>query len=250
MRTHAQNSDGRSPLDILTELALEGTSSLVEAQRTFLSLAEQENEIILNGMKERMGSFVPAVAATDLVRRSLDTLISMQQELLTATSKQSLRLLESATAGKTDSAARLVEFAREGAEAFARAQQNFIDALGEEAARAANPKVEHERKPANKTHDVTHLAREASNAFIEAQKRLLDILGQQMNVTLDAATRTSELLSPSRLMPIADLAGEQVRRFLHNETELIGSLIKPRKKTAAREGRKRVRGKRQPAVPA
>ncbi len=80
--------DDHSPLAILTELAVEGTSSLVEAQRTLLTLAQQENDIILNGVKDRVGSFVPAVAMTDLVRRSLDTLIGMQQELLTTTSKQ------------------------------------------------------------------------------------------------------------------------------------------------------------------
>lgn len=249
MRTHAKNPDGHSPLDILTELAVEGTSSLVEAHRTLLSLAQQENEIILNGVKERMASFVPAVAMTDLVRRSLDTLISMQQELLTTTSRQSLQLLESVKAGKTDSSARMVEFAREGVEAFTRAQQEFLDALGEEAARASGRKVEHEVKSGTKT-EVAQLAREAANAFIDAQKRLLDVMGQQMNVNVDAATRTAELLAPSRLMPVANLTGEQVRHFLDTETELIGSLIKPRKKTAARDGRKRARGKRQPAVPA
>ena len=80
--------DERSPMALLTELAVEGTSSLVEAQRALLNLALQENDIILKGVKERVGGFVPAVAMADMVRRSLDTLIGMQQELLTSTSKQ------------------------------------------------------------------------------------------------------------------------------------------------------------------
>src|SRR5437660_8474089 len=74
MRTHTKPHDEHSPLDILTELAVEGTSSLVEAQRALLNLAQQENDIILNGVKERIGGFLPAVAMTDLVRRSLETL--------------------------------------------------------------------------------------------------------------------------------------------------------------------------------
>jgi len=57
MRTHSKYEP--SPLDVLTELAVEGTSSLVEAQRTLLDLAQQENDILFNGVKERIGSFVP-----------------------------------------------------------------------------------------------------------------------------------------------------------------------------------------------
>ena len=71
MRAHTQ--DGHSPLDILTEMAVEGTSTLVEAQRTLLHLAQQENDIVLNGFKERIGSFLPGVVMTDLVQRSLGT---------------------------------------------------------------------------------------------------------------------------------------------------------------------------------
>jgi hypothetical protein len=40
MRTH-KKGDQYSPLDVLTELAVEGTSSLVEAQRTLLDLAKR-----------------------------------------------------------------------------------------------------------------------------------------------------------------------------------------------------------------
>src|SRR5215831_17743455 len=95
MAINTKLDDEHSPLEILTELAVEGTSSLVEAQRALLTLAQQENEIILNGVKERIGGFVPAAAMTDLVRRSLDTLLGMQQELLTTTSRQTLEWLQS-----------------------------------------------------------------------------------------------------------------------------------------------------------
>src|SRR5579862_3159858 len=64
MPTHSKSHDDNSPLAILTELAVEGTSSLVEAQRTFLNLVQQENNIIFNGVKERISSFIPAVAVT------------------------------------------------------------------------------------------------------------------------------------------------------------------------------------------
>ena len=247
MPTHTKANNEHSPLDILTELAVEGTSSLVEAQRALLNLAQQENDIILNGVKERIGGFLPAVAMTDLVRRSLETLLGMQQELLTTTSKQTLQWLESEKAGKGERATRMAEFAREGVETFTRAQKKFLDVVAQEAAKATSGKKEHDVKVAKRT-ELAQLAREAGKAFIEAQKRLLDVMGQQMNVNLDATTRTLELMSPSRLVPMANLTGEGVRSFVDAETSLIGSLIKPPKKVAGRAKQGRGRAVRQHTV--
>jgi len=239
--------DEHSPLAILTELAVEGTSSLVEAQRTLLNLALQENEIILNGLKERVSGFMPAVAMADMVRRSVDTLIGMQQELLTSTSKQTLHWLESEKSGKGERTAQLVTLAREAVETFTRAQKKFLDVVAQETVRAAKGKPVHDGKPAKKT-ELAQLAQEAGNAFIEAQKRLLDVMGQQMNVNLDLATRGLEIISPARLMPMANLTGEGVKHFVDAETSLIGSLIKPAKKTATRAKHGRARTVRAKAV--
>src|ERR1019366_6858471 len=90
MATHSKPHDENSPLAILTELAVEGTSSLVEAQRAFLNLVQQENDIIFNGVKERIAGFLPAVAITNFAQGSLDSFIGMQQKFLTTPSKQTL----------------------------------------------------------------------------------------------------------------------------------------------------------------
>jgi hypothetical protein len=233
MPTHTKNHEDESPLAILTELAVEGTSSLVEAQRAFLTLAQAENDIICNGVKERIGGFMPAVAMTGLVQRSLDTLIGMQQELLTTTSKQTLQWLDSEKAGKDERAAQVVELAREGMETFARAQKKFLEAMAQEAATATSGKQPRDGKAGKKT-ELAELAREAGNAFVEAQKRLLDVMGQQMNVNLDAATRSMGLVSFSQLLPIATRTGQGVKNFFDSETSIFGSLIKPRKQPGAR----------------
>jgi hypothetical protein len=243
MRPH---TDGHSPLQILTELAVEGTSSLVEAQRTLLDLTQQENGIFFNGVKERIAGFLPGVAMTDLVRRSLDTLIGMQQELLTSTSKQTLQWLESEQAEKGSRAAHLIEYAREGVEAFTRAERKFLEVVEEETVKATSGK--HEARPVKKT-EIAALAREAADAFIEAQKRLLDVMAQQMNVNLDAATRTAEMVSPARLVPMASLTGKEVKDFFDTETSLIGSLIKPHKgKPAGRAKKARTHVKKEKAA--
>jgi hypothetical protein len=249
MPNHTKPHDDRSPLAILTELAVEGTSSLVEAQRAFLNLAQQENDIICNGVKERIGGFAPAFAMTGLVQGSLDTLIEMQQELLTTTSKQTMQWLESEKTGKDDRAKRLVDLAREGMATLTRAQNKFLEVVALEAATATGKRKPHDGAPVKKT-ELAHLAREAGNAFVEAQKSLLDVMGQQMNVNLDAATRTMELVSPTQLLPMANRTGEGVKNFFDAETSLIGSLMTPPKKEVGRAKQTRARVTRRPkAVP-
>ena len=230
MRNNTKPYDDHSPLEILTELAVEGTSSLVEAQRTLLNLAQQENDIVMNGVKDRVSGFAPAVAMTDLVRRSLDTLIGMQQELLSSTSKHSLQWFEAVKEGKAGRSAHLVDLAREEMETFVRAQKKFLDAIAEETAKATTAKPANPAKAAKKT-ELSKLAQDATNALIEAQKKLLEVAGQQMNVNLDAATKGFKLVSPSQFAPMADLTSEKVKSFVEAEKSLIESVIKPRKGT-------------------
>lgn len=241
MRTHTKDHEGHSPLALLTEMAIEGTSSFVESQRALLDLVQQENEIVFTGVKQRIASFLPGVAMTDLVRRSVETLIGLQQELLTTTSKQTLQWVESANAGKGNHTEHLVGFAREGVETFTRAQAKFLEVIAEEAARATAGKQRHEVKPVKKT-ELAQLAREAGEAFIEAQKRLLDVIGQQMNVNLDLTTRSMEMISPSQLLPVANITGEEVKKFFEMEKSLITSVINERKpKSAGRAKHTRVK---------
>src|SRR5262249_22136361 len=130
------------------EMAVEGTSTLVEAQRALLDLAKQENEIILTGIKGKVGGFKPAVAMTDLVRRSVDTLIEMQKELLNTGSRQTLLWLQSQDSG--EGAVRFAEFAKDGVETFTRAQTKFLQALEEESTKIASGKRDHDTVVAKK----------------------------------------------------------------------------------------------------
>lgn len=216
-----------SPVAILTELAIEGTSSFTEAQRILLNLAHQENDIVMNGSKEQMAGSARATAMADLVRRSLDTFIKMQQDFLTTTSKQTLHWLEAVKAGKGYQNTHLVDLAREGMETFVQSQKKFLDVVAQETAKVTNGKHDHMTKPVKKT-ELSKLAVEATNSFVDAQKRLLDVMGQQMNVNLKAATRAMELVSPAKLLPMANITGEGVKSFVAAEKALIESMVKPR----------------------
>jgi hypothetical protein len=237
MRTHPNSDEHRSPLALLTELAVEGTSSLVEAHRTLLGLAQQENDVVLNGLKGQLGNFLPGVAMTDMVRRSVEILISMQQELLTATSKQTLEWVQSEKRSNPEHSARLAELAREAVETFTRAQKKLLEVLAQESARASSGKHAHMEKPVKKA-ELVAVAREASAAFIEAQKNLLDVMGQQMNVNLDLTAESLQMMSPAQLLPVASFNPQSVKNFFETETSLIGSLIKPHKPNGAGKAKK------------
>jgi len=211
-----------SPKAILTEVAVEGTSNFIEAHRILLNLVQQEGEIVMNGMKERMGSYARAMAMTDLLRRSLDTFVDMQQEFLTIASKHSQNWLQPVKGGNGDGN-QLVNLAREGMENFIRAQKKFLEVVAEEAQKAVSGKQEPGAKKMVKT-EVSKLAREAANSFIEAQKKLLDVAGQQMNVNQQAVTKAKDMIAPFQLLPLADLTNKGVKTFVDAEKALIDSI--------------------------
>lgn len=224
--TEGISDPDHSPGAILSELAIEGTSSFTEAQKILLNLAQQENEILMNAGKERIAGSARGLAVTDLVRRSLDTFIKMQNEFLATTSRQTINWLEAVKAGKGYQNTHLIEVAREGMETFVQSQKKFLDVIAQETAKIVNGRHDHTVKAVKKT-ELTKLASEATDSFIEAQKKLLDVMGQQMSVNLKAATRTLELVSPSRLMPVANITGEGVKSFVAAEKALIESMVKP-----------------------
>jgi len=215
-----------SPMAILNELAVEGTSSFIEAQRILLNLAQHENEIIMGGVKERVATSLPATTTTDLVRRTIDTFVDMHREFLKITSKQTLDWLEQAGKGKYGGT-HTVDLAREAMGNFVDAQKKFLDVIAQETTRLTSGKPEKVEKMVKKT-ELAKLAREASNAFVEMQKKMLDIAGQQMNVNLKAATRALEIIKPFRLLPMANITGEGVKRLVDAERAMIDSVIKPR----------------------
>jgi hypothetical protein len=215
-----------SPVAILTELAVEGTSSFIEAQRVLLNLAQHENEIVMGGVKERVSAYVPATATADLVRRTVDTFIDMHREFLKITSKQTQDWLEQAGKGKYGGT-HAVDLARESMENFVDAQKKFLDVIAQETSRLTSGKSEKTAHVVKKT-ELVKLARDPSNAFVEMQKKMLDIAGQQMNVNLKAATRALEVLKPFKLLPMANITGEGVKRFVDAEKAMIDSMIKPR----------------------
>lgn len=228
MRHDSKPKDERSPASIFTELAVEGASSFIEAQRILLNLAQQENELISTAVKGQIAGSAPGVAMIDLARRSLDTFITMHEDFLTATSKKTMHWIEAVKAGKGYDVAPLTELAREEWETFTKAQKKFLEVIAQETAKATSGKPDHTTKTVLQE-ELPKLAREAANSFIEAQKRLIDVLGQQMNVNLGAATRAMDMLSPARLWPMAKRTGEGVKSFVEGEKAMIESMIKPRK---------------------
>ncbi len=215
-----------SPTAILSEVTAEGVSNFIEGQKILLELGQKQNEILMTGVKERLGDWPPAEAATDLLRRSVNTFIQMQQEFLKIAGKQTHTWVEAAKPGKTYDSKQMVETAREAMEHFVKTQKQFMDLLAEEMAKATGGKHTNGIKKTKKT-AVSQLARHATESFIDAQRKLVDVAGRQMNASVKTAGKTLELLQPLPFLPLAELAREGVKSYVDAQKELINVVAKP-----------------------
>jgi hypothetical protein len=215
-----------SPTAILSEVAGEGVSNFIEGQKVLLDLGQQQNELLMNGLKERVGDWPAAHAFTDLLRRSLDAFINMQQEFLKIADRQTHTWVEATKHGKPYQGEQLMELAREGMENFVKAQKQFLDVVAEETAKATNGKhTNGAGKKAKKT-EVAELARQATESFIDAQKKLADVAGQQLNANLKTASRAMELLAPFPFLPLGELTREGVKSYVEAQKSLMDVFMK------------------------
>jgi len=213
-----------SPTAILSEIAGEGVTNFIEAQKVLLDLGKQQNELIMNGVKERVGDFPGAHAMTDLLRRSVETFIHMQEEYLKVAGKQTHAWVASAKAGKAYQPEQAVDLAREGMETFVKAQKQFLDLIAEETAKATSGKSNGGGK--KKQTELSELARKATESFIEAQKRLVDVAGKQVNANMKTAGKTLELLRPFPFLPVSELTREAVKSYVDAQKALMEVVAK------------------------
>ena len=230
-------SPQHSPASILTELAGEGMSNFIEAQEVLLKLVQQQNEIVMGGVKERIGDSTTAAAMTDLLRRSIDTFISMQHDFLKIAGKQTHAWLQATKSGKPYKTDELVDLARDGMENFVHAQKKFLDVISEEIAKATSGKHTNGTAKKVKKTELAELARQATESFIDAQKKLFDLAGRQMTQNVKAAGRTMEIVRPLPFVGLADLTREGVKSYVEAQKALMEVMLKPAKEHHERASR-------------
>ena len=220
------SSPEHSPTAILSEVTAEGVANFIEGQKILLELGQKQNEILMNGVSERVGETPAAQAVTELLRRSVETFIDMQQEFLKIAGKQTHSWVEAAKAGKPYAAEHLVETAREAMDHFVKTQKHFMDVIADETAKATGSKPTHGVKKTRKT-ELSHLARQATESFIDAQKKLVDVAGRQMNAEVKTVGKAVELLRPFPFLPLAELTREGVKSYVDAQKALVDVVVKP-----------------------
>jgi hypothetical protein len=218
-----------SPTALLSEIAEEGIGNFVEGQKVLLDLGKKQHEFLMTGVEERIGEYPAAHAITELLRRSVDTFIHMQQEFLKIAGKQSHTWVEAAKAGKPWQSDDLIGLAQEGMDNFAKAQKQFLDVIAEEVGHATSNKADRSVKKIKKT-ELGDLARQATESFIEAQKKLVDLAGKQMNASVKTAGKSVDLLKPFPFPPMAELTREAVKSYVDTQKALMDAVMKPQAK--------------------
>jgi hypothetical protein len=216
------NDPAYCPAEIVTDLMGEGVTNFIEGQKLLVSLAQQEWELMTDGVKERMNGSPAAIAATDLVRRGFDTFVEMHQDVLKIANKQIHVWLTAVKAGKPYDGEGFIGAARESFDTFVHAQKKFLAVIKEEATRATEGKNLGSRKVT----EITELAQHATEAFIEAQKKLMDVAGRQINAHLKATNRSMNMISPKAFTKLPAFTRDNVRHFVNAETALIDTVVK------------------------
>jgi hypothetical protein len=217
------SSPAHCPAAIVADLITETAQNVISMQRIVLTLAQQENELVMNGLRERMGDSMPAGAMLDIVRRSVTAMVDMQRVFLHIASEQAGKWRESMKAGEY-SAASMMEAARLATGEVVHTYQKLVKVLAEEAESAAGrrPSGRKVKKP-----ELSGMVREAMDAFIGAQKKLLDLAGQQMSASMLAASQGLGAVSPARFIPFAELARDGAREFVEAEKSILDAMITP-----------------------
>jgi hypothetical protein len=242
-----------SPTAILSEVAGEGMTNFIEGQKVLLELGKKQHEILMNGVQERVGNWPAAQVTTDLLRRSVETFIEMQEEFLKIAGKQTHTWVEAAKAGKPYEPEHLLGLAREGMEQFVKAQKQFLDVIAQETAKVTGGKKADGIKKI-KHGELAELARQATESFIEAQKKLVEIAGKQMNANVKTAGKGLELLRPFPFLPFAELTREGVKSYVDAQKALMDVMVKPagehkhQAKPAARHAKPRAKAKKAAAA--
>ena len=214
-----------SPAAILGEVVGEGVTNFIEGQKVLLELGLRQHELLMSGVKERIGD-PRASHAVDLLRRSVETFIHMQQEFLKIAGKQTHAWVEAAKVGKPYQTEILAELAKDGMENFVKAQKQFMDVIAEETAKVIGSKHSNGFKKIKKT-ELAALARQATESFIDAQRKLVDLAGRQMNASVKTVGKVPELLKPFPFVPFTELTREGVKSYVDAQKALMEVMVKP-----------------------
>ncbi len=238
-----------SPIAILSEVAGEGMDNFLEGQKVLLELGRQQNEILMTGVKQQVGDCPRRHALVDLVRRSVDTFIKMQEEYLKIAGKQTHAWMLEAEAGQPYHPEHLVNLAREGMDNFIKAQKQYLDIVAEETTKITSGKGANGGKKMKHT-ELSALARQATESFVEAQKRLVDVAGRQMAANVKTAGKTMELMRPFPFLPLTELTREAVKSYADAQKALMNVVARPANvpKPVHRAQRPVRKAKRQQAV--
>ena len=215
-----------SPTTILSEMASEGMENFLAGQKVILELGKQQNEILLSGVKERIGDCPRRLAAVDLLRRSVQTFIHMQEEFLKIAGKQTRTWIEAAKAGKPYQPEHLVDLARESMDNFVKTQKQFLDIVAEETAHATSGKRDNGARKIKKT-ELPQIARHATESFIDAQKKLVDVAGELMHANVKTAGKALDLLQPLPFLPLDELTRDAVKSYVDAQRALMDVIAQP-----------------------
>ncbi len=221
-----------TPEQSFSELGIEALSNFISGARVLLHFARQQNQIALQGVRERVDASPIASALTDIVRRSVDTFIELQEKDFTLAARQTEAWLESIRTGEPYEGKALPEMAQEALENFVEAQKTYLDVIAEETVIAADRPANYKRMEPT---EMSELAERATHNFVDAQKKLLDVAAKMVVLNLKTVKTAVETMPSMPRINLKRLTRDTIVSFVGAQKALIDAMISPRRAPVRRE---------------
>jgi hypothetical protein len=215
-----------APEQTFAELAIEGLSNFIAGTRVLLHFVRQHNQIMMHGVRERVDRSAVVSALTDIMRRSVDTFIELQEKDFTLAARQTEAWLESIRTGEPYEGKALPEIAKEALENFVHAQKAYLDVIAEETITAADRPAHYKRMEQT---EVSELAINATHNFVDAQKKLLDVAAKMVALNLKTVRTAVEAVPAVPRINFKRLTRDTIVSFVDAQKALIDAMISPRR---------------------
>jgi len=235
----------------IVRMADHGVGGVTGAGKVLIDLAEGENALVTDGVKDGLGLTAMGGLVADLVRRRVDAFLDMLKHLLDAVAEQIHDLAEAYEQEKDlMPVSRMKQLARISLERFVETEKKFLDEVAQEV-KAVAEAGRQGRKAPDRSKVLTRLARQSVDHFIDAQRKLVAIAIEQIEAASQseeeraAAAKAAEAARAELRQTIADLTQKSVENLVSAQKSLLDLAIKPIKaaptperRVAARRGRK------------
>lgn len=214
----------------ITTAADKSVATLTSAGKIMVDLAEGENALVTEGLKEGLRLSPRTGAIADLIRARIEAYLEMYKRVLDITAEQTHATLEAYNDGRGLKIRNgLSEMARQSVIGMVETEQKFLDTAAEQVTIALQPPKEVKKPVRDRSKALAHLAYEGIDKVADAEKKLIDLAMSQLITNGNHAERKVEEEAPT---PLTEVTRKGFQSLVVAQKALMDVAIKPIRRAA------------------